>query len=64
MAKAKKKVEQSGPRKTILSMRGYHEWDDWLTRFAEHLRATRAGAIDRALTELAKRTGFEAPPPR
>jgi hypothetical protein len=61
---AKKKAKQSKARETILSMRGYPEWSQWLTELAEEARTTRAGAIDLALAQFAKRIGFRQPPPR
>jgi predicted transcriptional regulator len=67
MAKKKSggpKPKPQGPLPNVVSMRGQPEWREWLGRLAEKCRATPSGVIDRALAELAKREGFEEPPPR
>ena len=51
-------------RADVVSMRGTPEWRQWLNRLAEHCRNTPSATIDRALAELARREGFEGPPPR
>lgn len=53
-----------GPRKQILSLRGYEEFRDWLGRLAHFKRTDMADVIDRALVMYAKAEGFEAPPDR
>ena len=63
MAKEKSPAKEDR-RAMVLGMRGKPEWDQWLTRFAKHLRATRVGVIDRALMELAQKVDFELPPER
>lgn len=60
-AKAKPKA---GPLPNVVSMRGRPEWREWLGGLAEKCRATPSGLIDRALAELAKREGYDEPPPR
>jgi hypothetical protein len=48
----------------IISIRGTTEWRDWLDRFAAHQRITPTALVDQALTEAARRAGFDDPPPR
>lgn len=48
----------------VISLKGSDEWADWVEQFSEHLRTTKAGLFDRAVTELAERVGFARPPKR
>jgi hypothetical protein len=71
MAKKKKATtdpdvqpQPTKPRETILSLKGTTEWSEWLTDFAAKMRTTKAGVIDRALTELAERSNYREPPER
>jgi predicted transcriptional regulator len=64
MVKKRPEPERRGPRKTTVSIKSGGEWSEWLTRAAEALHTTRAGLIDRALNELARREKIEPPPPR
>jgi hypothetical protein len=48
----------------IFSIRGTAKWREWLDRFAAHQRVTPTALIDQALTEAARRAGFDTPPPR
>ncbi len=50
--------------RNIFSIRGTVAWREWLERFAVHQRVTPTALIDRALTEAARRAGFDKPPPR
>lgn len=58
------KPKPGGPLPNVVSMRGTPQWKAWLDRLALHCRATPSALIDRALAELARREGFEDPPPR
>jgi len=53
-----------GGKPNVFSMRGTKEWREWLTRFATHHRMTPTTLVDYALTQAARRAGFEEPPPR
>ena len=63
-ADAEPKPVQSKPRETILSLKGATEWSVWLGDLSAKFRTTKAGIIDRALTEFAERNGFREPPER
>lgn len=66
MARAKPgpKPKPEGRLKNLMSIRGRDEWKKWLARFARHCRTDSVSTIDRALAEMARREGFEDPPPR
>jgi hypothetical protein len=66
MAKKKQASQPSKPepRETILSLKGSREWSEWLGRLGTKFRTSKAGIIDRALTEFAEKNGFEEPPER
>jgi hypothetical protein len=51
-------------RETILSLKGSHEWSQWLGDLSTKFRTTKAGIIDRALAEFAARNEFKEPPER
>jgi hypothetical protein len=63
MAKKKPRPEESGPRQTILNIKGRLAWKEWLERLAKHNRETTSAAVDHALAMYAKATGFTEPPP-
>ena len=64
MAKKKKaSPPETGPRQTVLNIKGRVAWKEWLDRLARHNRVTVSTAIDHALAMYAKATGFEEPPP-
>jgi len=55
---------EKGPRRQILSLKGYDEFKDWLGEFAESERIGVAALLDWALEELAVKRGFRKPPKR
>ncbi len=57
-------VEAIEPLATQVTLKGSPEWSQWLGELSTKLRTTKAGIIDRALTELAERSGFREPPER
>ena len=63
-AKLGRKPKDEGSLPNVISMRGTPQWRAWLGKLAERCRATPSALIDRALTELARREGFEEPPRR
>jgi hypothetical protein len=65
---AKKKLPTiagaSPGRKSITTLKGSHEWAEWLEELAEHDRNSIAGLIDRALLEYAQNHGFTRKAPK
>ena len=60
-------MAKEGPRdtpKTLFAIKGYPEWYDWLSRYAESRGMTATGVIDFALSEQAKRDKFPDPMPK
>jgi hypothetical protein len=57
-------VQATTTNENILTIRGKRAWKDWLDRYAAHRRVKPTAMIDVALSESAKRDGFEPPPPR
>lgn len=55
---------ERGPRRQILTLRGYEDFKAWLVDFAEHERKDVAALVDTALEELAARRHFRKPPMR
>jgi|GEM_PF-5506270 len=68
MAKKKAPKPKSQPwgesKPLAAQLRGSEEWKAWLEEFARVNRWSVAGAIDTALTRLAKELGFREPPER
>lgn len=64
MAKKKSSTPKAVPRGTILSLKGFPVWSEWLGELGVKFRTTKAGVIDRALAEFAERNGFREPPER
>lgn len=68
MAKKKTAKPKGGPwgesKPLAAQLRGSEEWKKWLEEFAKANRWSVAGAIDTALTRLAKDLGFREPPER
>lgn len=50
-------------REPALVVKGTKEWKAWIEDLATHLRMTKADMADRALIELAERTGYKVKPP-
>jgi predicted transcriptional regulator len=64
---AKKTVTQApsrGPKRVIASFKGTDEFDDWLERFANHLRLPKSTLIEHAIVDFARSKKFEDPPVR
>lgn len=63
-ASAEKAPEPTGPRRTVLTIKGTDEWRGWLERFADHLRTPTSTIVDHALVRYAKESGFEEEAPK
>ena len=51
-------------QKNVLALKGTEPWKAWLDGFAASKGMPVTVLVDHALRELAKRDGYEAPPPR
>lgn len=58
------KSRRSAVPKRLLSFEASIEWASWMLDFQEHLGMSRSVIIDRAVRELAEKTGFSKRPPR
>lgn len=72
LAMAKKRKTKPGPkpapagqqRDEIVAVRCNAAWKAWLQRYADKERSYPTALIDKALAEMAQRSGFEEPPKR
>jgi len=65
--KAKKtgrKPSPSGRRPTVVTIKGWPEWAEWLGEFAESARLDKSDLVDHALAAYAETKGFRSPPKR
>jgi hypothetical protein len=63
-AQASGKAAESPRQKNVLALRGTGEWKAWLDGFAIRKGMPVTVLVDHALRELAKRDGYQDPPPR
>lgn len=61
---AKKKGDPKRPTYPVLSMRGSQEWKEWVDELADFLRLRTPDVVDKALVDLATKSGFTKPPPK
>jgi hypothetical protein len=61
--KAASKKSTGSRRAVAVTLKGSEKWKEWLEGLATHCRSDVAKVIDRALVELAKREGYDAPAP-
>ena len=52
------------PAAKSITVKTSPEWLAWLGRLARHVRAPASVTIDMAVTEFAKRTGYDEAPPQ
>jgi hypothetical protein len=59
----KGRPRESGPRRTVLTIKGTDEWRVWLEGLGAHLRTPTSTVVDHALVRYAKEVGYtkEAP---
>jgi hypothetical protein len=60
---ARQTEEESGPKRTVLTIKGSPEWKAWFERFSDFVRTPGSTLVDHALIRHAREMGFteEAP---
>ena len=64
MGRKKSDPPDMPPRVSAVTIKGTPEWKAWVERAADHCRDSVSAMFDKAVTEYAKKNGFEEPPPR
>lgn len=64
VVKKKAKGPAPGPGSVVIGIKGTRAWKEWLERAAEHCRLSVSSLIDRAVTDYARKEGFDQPPPK
>lgn len=62
--KAKGKGPSPGQAPVVVGIKGTRAWKEWLEKAADHCRMSVSGLIDKAVSEYAKKEGFDEPPPK
>jgi hypothetical protein len=54
----------SGPRRTVLTIKGTDEWREWLEGLSDFLRTPTSTIVDHALVRYAKEMGYQTAAPK
>lgn len=54
---------ETGPRRTVLTIKGTDAWRVWLEGLGKHLRTPTSTVVDHALVKYAEEVGYSAKPP-